>query len=98
MENKVKKVTPEDIERCKKEYPGSFELAGGIIDDELVTKTLLEFEGMEKDDLYTLTLSYMVREALKMAAFDSLSALVKGALEKSSNNEPSADEKPKYDA
>ena len=98
MKSKVTEVTPEDIERCKEEYPESFELAGGVIDDELIVKTLMEFEGMPKGDLYALTLSYMVKEALKMAAMDSLGILVKEVLEKASDEEPSMDKKPKYDA
>ena len=98
MKSKVTEVTPEDIERCKKEYPGSFELADGVIDDELIAKTLMEFEKMPKDDLYALTLSYMVREAIKMAAMDSLGVLVKEVLGKSSDDEPSTNQKPKYDA
>lgn len=98
MKSNVTKVTPEDIERCKKEYPQSFGIAGDIIDDELTTKTLMEFETMQKDDLYAFTLSFMVREALKMAAIDSLGALVQKALEESSDDKPSMDQKPKYDA
>lgn len=98
MESKVTKVTPEDIERCKEEYPESFELASDIIDDELIAKTLMEFERMKKGDLYALTLSYMLKEVLKMAAMDSLGMLVKEMLGKSSDDEPSMDKKPKYDA
>ena len=75
-ERKLPEITPELIERYKKEFPQSFGAAEGVVGDEQIAEAIAGFELGTKDELYSVLIGMMTEKALKMAAAQAIGEMI----------------------
>ena len=80
-ERDLPEITPELIERYKKEFPQSFDIAEGVIGDEQIAKAIAGFELGTKDDVYAALIGMMTEKALKMAAAQAIGEMIGHAMQ-----------------
>ena len=77
------KITQEQIDDCKKEYPEIFQSLDGKLDDGQIAKAIIGFEKQDRRDLYhtLVVLTYELATLLSIvSAFGMMASVMDGDL------------------